>query len=106
MYCLVMTTCPNREEAQKIAKVLVSEGLAACIQMKEVESFFSWEGKLCCEEEYLLYMKTRDSHYQSLKERVVELHSYQVPEVLKLGVEDGLDLYLKWIDSSLTAVKK
>ncbi len=102
MYCLVMTTCPNRVEARKIAETVVLEGLAACVQIKEVESFFRWEGKLQCEEEYLLYIKTRDSHYQALKERVVELHSYEVPEIVKLGIEAGLETYLDWIDESLS----
>ncbi len=101
MYCLVMTTCPNREEAQKIAEVLVLEGLAACVQIKQVESFFKWEGKLQCEKEYLFYIKTRDSHYQAVEERIMKLHSYEVPEIVKLNIETGLETYLNWIDESL-----
>lgn len=101
MYCLIMTACSSRDEARKIAGTLLNERLAACVQIKDVESFFRWKGEVQCENEYLLYIKTRDEYYLKVKKRVVELHSYEVPEVVKLRIEDGLESYLKWIDENL-----
>ncbi len=100
MYCIITTACSTRDEAGKIAGALLEERLAACVQIKEVESFYKWDNEIHHEEEYVLSIKTIDANYDKIRERVLELHSYEVPELIKIGIEDGLDEYLSWINAN------
>lgn len=56
---IVQTTTSNEEEAKKIAKILIQDKFAACVQLKDIESLYNWDGKLCCERETLLSIKTK-----------------------------------------------
>jgi periplasmic divalent cation tolerance protein len=99
-YIVCIVTVPNAEEGAGIGKKLVSEGLAACCNIvPSIRSIYTWQGKLCDEGEALCIFKTRKSLFDRLKKRVKELHSYDVPEVIAIGIEDGLEDYLNWIDS-------
>ena len=95
-----MTACSTRDEARKIAGALLDERLAACVQVKEVESFYRWNDEIQHEQEYVLSIKTRDANYAKISERVQEMHSYEVPELIKIGIEDGSEKYLNWIKVS------
>ena len=100
MYCIITTACSTRDEARKIAGVLLEERLAACVQIKEVESFYRWDDEIQQREEYVLSIKTIETNYDKIRERVLELHSYKVPELIKIWIEDGLDEYLSWINAN------
>ncbi len=98
-YIVALMTAPSEEEGVLIGKKLVSEGLAACCNIVPgVRSIYTWQGKLSDEAEVLCIFKTKKSLFDRLKKRVKELHSYEVPEVIAIGIDEGLEDYLEWID--------
>ncbi len=94
---LIQTTCGTKEEARKIAKVLIEEKLAACIQMFEIESFYNWNNEFCCDNETLLNIKTRKDNFEEIKSRILELHSYDLPEIIQLDITNTSEEYLNFI---------
>ncbi|HWE24226.1 MAG TPA: divalent-cation tolerance protein CutA [Myxococcales bacterium] len=95
---LVFTTLPSADKAAEIAKMLVQEKLVACVNvLPAVRSIYRWQGKLHDENEVLVLMKTRAEHLERLKLRLLEVHPYEVPEVLAVPVESGYQPYLDWI---------
>ena len=93
---LVLTTLPNSDAAVELAKAVVDERLAACANlMPAVRSIYRWQGKLHDENEVIVLMKTRQEHFERLKARILELHPYEVPEVLAIPVEQGYAAYLE-----------
>jgi periplasmic divalent cation tolerance protein len=96
-YCVILTTAGGREEADRMADALVSRRLAACVQITEIASTYMWEGEVTRGAEWLLLIKTAARLYGAVESAILELHSYEVPEILQLPVEGGLDRYLDWI---------
>jgi len=95
---LVFTTLPGADKAAELAKVLVEERLAACANLlPAIRSIYRWQGKLQDENEVLVLLKTRAEHLERLKLRILELHPYEVPEVLAVPVEAGYQPYLDWL---------
>ena len=88
-------------EADGLAKTLVEERLAACVNMAPVRSHYIWEGKLNEDKEELMIIKTKKVMVERLQERILELHSYKVPEIIVLEISKGYAPYLSWIDSSV-----
>jgi periplasmic divalent cation tolerance protein len=98
-YILVFITASSEKEGEKIASSLVKERLAACVNLiGRMESNFRWKGQICSEREVLLIVKTKDRLFEKLKKRVVELHSYEVPEILALPILAGFEKYLSWVE--------
>jgi len=96
---MVFVTCGGREEAERIAAAVVTEKLAACVNVvPAVRSCYVWEGKVTWAEEVLLVVKTTRGRYGELERRVMERHSYEVPESVGVGVERGLEKYLEWVE--------
>ncbi|HVW73844.1 MAG TPA: divalent-cation tolerance protein CutA [Rhizomicrobium sp.] len=95
---MVLTTTPTREEAARIAKLLIEEKLAACVQLLPIESFYVWEGKTRNEAELLLMIKTRSALFEKAIARIKAVHSYSVPEIVALPFSAGFAGYLNWID--------
>jgi periplasmic divalent cation tolerance protein len=96
----VFVTSPP-EKAAEMAGVLVQDRLAACVNIiPAVRSIYSWKGEVCDEGEALMVIKTRADLIDPLRERVVELHPYDVPEVIAIPIVSGHAPYLKWIDES------
>ena len=100
---MMLTTTPTREEAQRIAKLLVDEHLAACVQLLPIESFYTWQGKTQNEAEVLLLIKTRAALFESAIARIKQVHSYTVPEIVALPFTAGFSGYLNWIDDVTAA---
>ena len=99
---VVMTTVPDLNLANDIAKTLVEEKLAACVQvMPSMTSTYIWDGKLCQESEHLVFIKTIASNYESLAARLSSLHPYEVPEIIALSAIAVEQNYLLWAKSSL-----
>lgn len=97
-YRLVLTTCPDAELAQAIARTLVEERLAACVNvLPPVQSVYRWEGQIESASEYLLLAKIKSSDYPAVEKRICELHSYEVPEVIALPIVAGWPAYLAWL---------
>jgi periplasmic divalent cation tolerance protein len=98
---VVLITTGNEEEAHKIAKLLVKERRAACVNIvPNVDSLFRWEGKIDSADESLLLVKTRASLLSEIIGLVKEVHSYQVPEIIAMPIIGGSEEYLKWLDSA------
>ncbi|MBI4843883.1 MAG: divalent-cation tolerance protein CutA [Nitrospirae bacterium] len=98
---VVMITSPGEEEAAAIARTLVEERLAACVTIiRNVRSIYSWQGKVEDGAEILMMAKTRGELFDSLKERVKQMHSYDVPEIIALPIMYGSEDYLKWLRNS------
>ena len=102
-FIVVMATAPNEEVASDIARAVVTEKLAACCNIVPgLRSIYSWKGELCDDKEVLCIMKTRAELFDKLRERVVELHPYDVPEVIAVDIKAGHGPYLKWIEETTT----
>lgn len=99
---VVLTTTASEEEARKIARALVGERLAACINIiPKVESIYRWQNNVEEAQEYLLLIKTTESAFPRLQERLTQMHSYDLPECIALEVAAGSPPYLKWIEDSV-----
>jgi periplasmic divalent cation tolerance protein len=97
-YIEVHTTIDSREAAQKIAEILVSRRLAACVQVSgPITSTYWWQGKMEQAEEWLCTAKTRRELYDQLEQTIREVHSYDVPEILAVKVVAGNADYLNWL---------
>ena len=104
---VVFVTTTNNEEASAIADALVSERLAACVNiLGAIESVYRWEGKITRDREALMIIKTTAERYRDLELRIKELHSYTTPEVVALKIEQGSADYLKWISDSTAREEK
>ncbi|GHG82809.1 divalent-cation tolerance protein CutA [Comamonas sp. JC664] len=101
---LVLVTAPSTDKAAELARTLVEEQLAACGNLiPGARSIYRWEGRVQDEPEVLLILKTRAALFEPLRARIVALHPYDVPEVLRLDVADGHAPYLSWILGSTRA---
>ncbi len=104
---VVFVTASSEEEAVKIGRKLVEEGLAACANiLPQVRSIFRWEGAVSDERESLMILKSRMGLFEDLVTRVKRLHSYSVPEIIALPIGQGSADYLKWIGDVTGKSKK
>lgn len=95
---LVLSTCPDAESAGRIAHALVVERLAACVnQVPGVHSTYRWQGRVVEESEVLLVIKTTRERFDAMRGRLLELHPYEVPELVALETRGGHVPYLDWI---------
>ena len=98
-YLLVTTSCPDKESAKGLARLIVEAKLAACVQLFPIESVYSWKGELCDESEVLLLIKSKTVLYEKLESLIWRNHKYEVPEIIQIPLTGGLHAYMKWIDS-------
>lgn len=91
----------SMEESEKIARILVEERLAACVNVADVNSYFRWREEFFKDREALLIIKTEKSKVDRIIERIREVHSYELPEIIALPIVAGYDKYLAWIDASI-----
>jgi len=99
---VVFVTSSDTGEAARLADTLVSEQLAACVNVVPgIESVYRWEGKITRDIETLLIIKTTDARYAELERRIKELHSYTTPEVVAIRIERGSEQYLNWLRDSI-----
>lgn len=102
MYQLVLTTCPNEDIAKKIAQHLVTEKLAACVNIiTNVTSIYSWQDEVHCDSEVQLLIKTSETLFSKLSEEINQRHPYDVVEIIALNIQQGDKHYLNWISNSL-----
>ena len=95
---LCLCTCPDAASAQKLAETLVGERLAACVnRLPGVLSTYRWQGEVNTDNEELLLIKTTADRLPALERRVLELHPYEVPELIAVPVADGHAAYLDWV---------
>ena len=96
--CVVFVTAPDASVGADLTRSLLAENLVACGNIVDgIRSLYRWEGKICDDSESLLILKTTRAQLASLKQRIVELHPYECPEVLAMPVVDGHSDYLAWV---------
>jgi periplasmic divalent cation tolerance protein len=101
---IVLTTTGSEEEARRIARHLVERRMAACVNIfPQITSVYRWQERVEEAEEWLLLVKTTAAAFDDVRAAIAELHSYELPECLCLGIEDGSHAYLQWIGESVTA---
>ncbi|MBN1222372.1 MAG: divalent-cation tolerance protein CutA [Candidatus Aminicenantes bacterium] len=99
-FILVMTTVPDEETGRILAENIVTERIAACVTLSAAaRSFYWWQGKIASEREFTLLIKTQNHLYPELEIRILELHPYEVPEIVCLPILAGSKTYLDWIKS-------
>ena len=102
-YSVVFMTASSHEEAENIAENLVSHKLAACVNiLPNMKSFYWWDDKVCKDDELLLVAKIKTSLFKDLEKAVKKLHSYDVPEIILLPIENGSNAYLQWMEKVTT----
>ena len=95
---LVLTTAPDDDRAETWARTLVDEHLAACVNVhRAMTSFYRWKGAVERDAERQIVIKTTRDRVAALKARVLQLHSYELPEFVVVAVEDGSDDYVRWV---------
>jgi periplasmic divalent cation tolerance protein len=100
---VAFSTVGTAEDAERIARALVEQRLAACVNVVSgVVSVYRWKGGVCRDEERLLVIKTRAARLEALREALVALHPYELPELVALPIEGGHEPYLAWLDDSVS----
>lgn len=98
---IVQTTFSDKKEAKAFARNLIEKKLCGCVQMRKITSFYTWEGKICEEKEWLLAIKTKKEKFELIQREIKENHSYDLPEILEIEVTNTSKEYLKFIGESI-----
>jgi len=99
---LVFLTAANKDEALRLAEMLVESHLAACVQiLPGIESIYRWQGKVDRQAEVLLIAKTMRSSFEDLEREVRALHGYETPEIVAVSLEAGSGPYLEWLRANV-----
>jgi periplasmic divalent cation tolerance protein len=100
---LVLTTAGSEDEAREIAHALVERRLAACVNIvPRIHSVYRWQEKVESAEEFLMIIKTTRDREEQVKSAIKELHSYELPECIVIGIDGGSEQYLRWLADSVT----
>ncbi len=103
-YLLILVTSPDEKKSREIALHLVENKLAACVTIvPRCRSIYRWEEKISLEEEYLLLIKTSEKLYSKIEGEILNIHPYQVPEIIAFSINKGFDKYLAWIEKETEA---
>ena len=98
---VVLMTAPTQAKARDMAAIAIGEGLAACANLVPgATSIYEWEGELTEDSEVMVFFKTTQAQFARLRDRMLELHPYDVPELVSLSVDDGHVDYLNWVISA------
>ena len=101
---VVLCTCASPEEAGKIARAIVEERLAACVNiLPGIRSIYRWRGAIEDSAEVLLVIKSRRDLFERLQHAIRAVHSYEVPEIIALPIVGGLEAYLDWLEKETSA---
>ena len=96
-FIIVITTCPNEEDAIATASALLEKRLAACIQQEEIKSTYRWKEKVETDREIRLMIKTRSVHFEKISRILNQTISYETPEIIAVPIINGSHDYLSWI---------
>ncbi|HOU16729.1 MAG TPA: divalent-cation tolerance protein CutA [Candidatus Marinimicrobia bacterium] len=103
VYLQIITTTDTKEEAEKIAHILVEKGLAACVQViGPVTSVYQWNGKIEISAEWICQIKTIKDLYNSVEKEILTHHKYELPEIIAIPILTGSKKYLDWMRMQVT----
>jgi periplasmic divalent cation tolerance protein len=98
-HVVVLVTAPSKDVGRDVARALLEQKLAACVNVvPSIASFYTWEGDLCSDEEVLLVIKSKGAAFDQVAVAVRDVHPYDVPEIIALPIVAGSQSYLDWID--------
>ncbi|MBI4596749.1 MAG: divalent-cation tolerance protein CutA [Candidatus Tectomicrobia bacterium] len=104
---VIFITTNTFQEAERIGEKLVDNHLAACVNVVPgMTSIYRWQGKICQEKEFLLIVKTMEDLFSKVKDLVLGLHSYELPEIISLPVTGGLERYLLWVEEECKGLEE
>ncbi|MGR8997795.1 MAG: divalent-cation tolerance protein CutA [Gammaproteobacteria bacterium] len=99
-YQIILCTCPDKDTAENIARLLVKDKLAACVNiLPGITSVYTWREHIESAQEHLLLIKANKSFYQAIEAAIIKQHPYELPEIIAVPIENGFPEYLLWIDS-------
>jgi periplasmic divalent cation tolerance protein len=97
---IVLTTCPDITVSHDIARKIVQEKLAACVNiLPQADSIYRWQGKVETAKEHVLMIKSQVSLFEQLQQRICDLHPYELPEIIAVPVSGGSETYLQWLSN-------
>jgi periplasmic divalent cation tolerance protein len=97
---IIFCTCPDKNTAENLARLLVSSNTAACVNiLPGITSIYTWKGQIESADEHLLLIKAHQDDYLAIETTLREHHPYELPEIIAVSIERGLPEYLHWIDS-------
>ncbi len=101
-YIQIFTTVEKRDDAEKIAKIVIEKRLAGCVQiLGPIKSTYWWKGNIESAEECLCIMKSKKNLYKEIEMTIKENHPYETPEIVAVPIIAGYEGYLKWLDSEV-----
>lgn len=105
-YGVVLVSASSQQEGEAIARALIESQLAACVTLMPVNSIYTWQGQVHSEPEWQMVIKTDLALFPRLEEKIRELHSYEVPEIIALPILAGSNPYLQWISDHVGSFKE
>ncbi len=104
---IILSTCPDKASASKIAQLLVENQLCACVNIiPGVESVYQWKGQIESSQEYLLIIKSIKTAYSQIEQYIKANHPYELPEIIAVSVDTGLPDYFSWIENSVRTIER
>ena len=100
-FLIIFCTTASEQEAAVLGRTLVEEGLAACANIiPQIRSIYRWKEKIWDEGEFLLLIKTRIALFGQVEDKIKEIHTYEVPEIIGIPIAQGFGTYLNWLRES------
>lgn len=97
-FSVVITTTNSTEISEKIARALLNEKLAACVQISNIKSYYTWKDEMAIDDEQILLIKCKTKDFKEIENCIKLNHTYEIPEVILLPINDGFPPYLNWIN--------
>jgi periplasmic divalent cation tolerance protein len=97
-FSVVITTTATKAAADTLARLLLSQQLAACVQVTQIASYYTWNERVNVDDEWILLIKSRTANFSAIEQCIKENHDYEIPEIIQLPIETGSSDYLQWIE--------
>jgi len=100
-YSIIITTTPSKKDAKKLAKLLLSKNLCACVQIEKIYSLYRWNETIQKDKEFRLFIKTKNSLFKKIKSTIKENHPYDIPQIIEVPITNGNKEYFDWVDGGV-----